>query len=191
MSLEPVQGQRSAPNVAERFKANALGLIMNFNAINNVAIERGHNYVKREVFAFVEAYVSRMDARDLMWTFAQYSHMYWDEIARRDTNFFDEHAESVFDLSRTANTEFGSVAGKPQNLVLFRQLLTAPDAVTAEDKILFWRYFESMVRITWKAIQEDAREDTERWFPRNLRDTIVSYPGITQAVEEINDRRSR
>jgi len=183
------------PDVSERFKQNVLGLASNFKAINNSAIEKGFHFVKREIMIFVEAYLSRLSGRDMLQTFSEYSHMYWGEISHRDTIFFEEHAESVFDFSGAMGTEIADIAGQPKNIVLFRQLLTSPDAVTEEDKNLFWRYFEAMVRITWKAILEDEAGGAERggecWIPREIREKILQMDDIEGIIERIMERRSQ
>lgn len=183
----------SQPNVAERFKQNVIGLASNFKAINNSAIEKGYNLVKRELTVFLEAYLSRMDGRDLLRYFAEYSYMYWDEISHRDTVFFNEHAEHIFDFSGYTGTEFGDVAGQPRNVVMFRQLLTSDDAVTDEDRDLFWRYFEAMVRICWKAILEDevSSDGTNDWIPSEVRDTILNIEDIDDIIQRIMDRRTQ
>lgn len=182
------------PDVSERFKTNVLGLASNFKAINNSAIEKGFQFVKREITIFVEAYLSRLSGRDMLQTFAEYSHMYWGEISHRDTIFFEEHAESVFDFSNISGTEIGDIAGQPKNIVLFKQLLTSPDAVTEEDKDLFWRYFEAMVRITWKAILEDEStqvDDSKAWIPREIRRRIFEMEDVEGIIERVMERRSR
>lgn len=185
----------SQPNVAERFKQNVIGLASNFKAINNSAIEKGHHLVKRELTVFLEAYLTRMDARDLLGYFAEYSYLYWDEISRRDTVFFNEHAERIFDFSGYTGTEFGDVAGQPRNVIMFKQLLTSDDAVTDEDRDLFWRYFEAMVRICWKAILEDEAgrgvAGYKDWISEDVRHTILHLEDIDGIVERVMDRRTR
>lgn len=184
----------SQPNVAERFKQNVIGIASNFKAINNSAIEKGHQLVKRELTVFLEAYLKRMDGRDLLRYFAEYSYPYWDEISRRDTVFFNEHAEHIFDFSGYTGTEFGDVAGQPRNVVMFKQLLTSDDAVTDEDRDLFWRYFEAMVRICWKAILEDGlggeTSGHQNWIKGNVRQGILNMENIDQIIERIMDRRT-
>jgi hypothetical protein len=183
----------SQPNVAERFKANAVGLAQNFKAINNSALEKGFHFVKREITVFIEAYISRLDPKELLQTFAEYSHMYWEEIADRDTNFFNEHAESVFDFSKAVDSDLRAIAGHPKNVVLFKQLLTNPNAVTDDDRLLFWRYFEAMVRICWKAILEDeGRPDNtspQCWIPWNVRNKILSLENIEDIIYRIEQRK--
>jgi hypothetical protein len=180
------------PNVAERFKANAIGLAQNFKAINNSALEKGFHFVKREITVFIEAFVSRMDAKELLETFATYSYLYWEEIANRDTNFFNEHAESVFDFSKAPDSDLRAIAGHPKNVVLFKQLLTNPNAVTEDDQLLFWRYFEAMVRICWKALLEDESRSSDRepcWIPKDVREKILSVEDIEDIVQRIENRK--
>jgi hypothetical protein len=141
---------------------------------------------------FVEAYLARVPGRDMIQTFAEFSHEYWGEISVRDSVFFEEHAESIFDFSRTAGTEIGDIAAQPKNIVLFRQLLKTPDAVTSEDVDLIWRYFESMVRITVKAILEDeARDpaDPHFWIPKAIREKILQMENFEDIVEKLKSRR--
>jgi len=183
----------SQPNVAERFKANAVGLAQNFKAINNSALEKGFHFVKREITVFIEAYISRLEARDLIQTFAEYSYPYWGEIADRDTIFFNEHAESVFDFSRAVDSDIRAIAGHPKNIILFKQLLTSPNAVTEDDRLLFWRYFEAMVRICWKAILEDEGRfegnDSQCWIPKQVRDKILAVEDIEDVIHRIEQRK--
>jgi hypothetical protein len=182
------------PSVAERFKANAVGLAQNFKAINNTALEKGFHFVKREITVFIEAYISRLDAKDLLQTFAMYSYPYWEEIANRDTNFFNEHAESVFDFSKAVDTDLKAIAGHPKNVILFKQLLTNPNAVTEDDQLLFWRYFEAMVRICWKALLEDeargrVSSEDDYWIPTEYREKILSMENVETFIQMIEDRK--
>ena len=182
------------PSVAERFKANAVGLAQNFKAINNTALEKGFHFVKREITVFIEAYISRLDAKDLLQTFAMYSYPYWEEIANRDTNFFNEHAESVFDFSKAVDTDLKAIAGHPKNVILFKQLLTNPNAVTEDDQLLVWRYFEAMVRICWKALLEDeargrVSSEDDYWIPTEYREKILSMENVETFIQMIEDRK--
>lgn len=181
------------PNVAERFKSNAVGLTQNFKAINNSALQKGFNFVKREITVFIEAYVSRLDAKDLLEGFATYSYPYWNEIAERDTVFFTEHAESVFDFSKATDSDIRTIAGQPKSVILFKQLLTNPNAVTEDDQTLFWQYFEAMVRICWKAVLEDearsSKNQADYWLPKEVRENILSMENIEEIISKIEARK--
>lgn len=183
------------PNVAERLKANAVNLAMNFKAINNTAIEKGYNFVKREMAVFIELYLSRIDARTILQTFAEYSYMYWGEIAERDQTFFSEHAENVFNFNSITDSELNAVVGNTRNVVLFKQLLNNPNAVTEDDKMLFWRHFEAMVRLTWKAVLEDEAKpsntpDSALWIPKRVREAILSMENLEEIVSRIEQRKN-
>lgn len=184
------------PNVAQRFKANAVGLAGNFKAINNSAIQKGYNFVRREIAVFVETYLSRLDERELLSNFVAHSYMYWSEIANRDNSFFDQHAESVFDLENMiVDPDLKAVVGNARDVVLFRQLLTCPEVVNEDDKLLFWNYFETMVRISWKAILEDesASESFSRvpWVPKEIRNKVLGVDNIESIIHRIESRKSK
>jgi hypothetical protein len=183
------------PNVGERFKANAVALASNFKAINNSALQKGYNFVRREIAVFVEAYISRLDARELLRNFVSHSYTYWGEIADRDSNFFKEHAESVFDLNTIIDSDLKAVVGDTRNIVLFQQLLTCSDVVTEEDILLFWNYFEAMVRLSWKALLEDEARDLKdegaAWLPSDLRNQILELEGIETIIRRIEARKTK
>ena len=182
------------PDVATRFKANVVGLAGNFKAINNSAIQKGYNFVRREIAVFVELYLSRLDPKDLLRTFVEHSYTYWSEIANRDNAFFDQHAESVFNLDAVVDADLKAVIGDTRNVVLFRQLLTCQEVVTEQDKLLFWNYFETMVRICWKAILEDeARKegDVNFWISREMRDKVLSIDNIESIIAKIEARKTK
>lgn len=186
---------KQQPNVAERLKANAVSLAMNFKAINNSAIEKGYNFVKREMAVFIELYLSRIDARTILQTFAEYSYEYWGEISVRDHNFFGEHAENVFNFNSITDSELNAVVGNTRNVVLFKQLLNNTDAVTEDDKILFWKHFEAMVRLTWKAVLEDeARpsncKESEFWISKHIREAILNMDNLEEIVSRIEQRKN-
>jgi len=182
------------PDVATRFKVNVVGLAGNFKAINNSAIQKGYNFVRLEIAVFVELYLSRLDPKELLRTFVDHSYTYWTEIANRDNSFFDQHAESVFNLNAVVDADLKAVIGDTRNVVLFRQLLTCQEVVTEQDKLLFWNYFETMVRICWKALLEDeARKegDTNFWIPKDTRDKVLSIDGIEQIIARIESRKTK
>lgn len=182
------------PDVATRFKANVVGLAGNFKAINNSAIQKGYNFVRREIAVFVELYLSRLDPRDLLRTFVEHSYTYWCEIANRDNAFFDQHAESVFNFDAVVDADLKAVIGDTRNVVLFRQLLSCQDVVTEQDKLLFWNYFETMVRICWKALLEDeARKEGDEifWIPKETRDKILSMDKIEEIITKIESRKTK
>jgi hypothetical protein len=185
----------SKPNVAERFKANAIALASNFKAINNSAIQKGYNFVRREIAVFVEAYISRLDAKELLRNFVSHSYTYWGEIADRDSIFFKEHAESVFDLNTIIDSDLKAVVGDTRNIVLFQQLLTCSDIVTEKDVLLFWNFFEAMVRLSWKAILEDemssSNDPADCWIPKELRNLVLEVENMEDIIRRVEARKSK
>ena len=159
----------------EKFKENVLLLAHNFKAMNLTAIESGYNFVDNGIMTFIEIYLSRLNPRDMVVSFVKFSHMYWNEISVRDRNFFNEHAEKVFDFSgKNVDSEIGTVAGQ-KNVFLFKQLLTTPGAVGDDDIDLIWSFFEVLVKISYKASKEE-------WFPVEVRELLNNYPNIDEIV---------
>lgn len=183
------------PDVSERFKANAVALVSNFKAINNSAIQKGYNFVRREIAVFIEAYISRLDARELLRNFVSHSHTYWGEIADRDSIFFKEHAEIVFDLNAIIDSDLKAVVGDTRNVLLFQQLFACTEVVTPEDVLLFWNYFEAMVRLSWKALLEDeirvSRDPLEFWLPEELRHRVLETEGVESIIQRIEGRKGK
>lgn len=166
----------------DKFKENVLLLAHNFKAMNLSAIDMGFDFVDNGIMTFIEIYLSRLNPKDMVVSFAKYSHMYWSEIASRDRSFFYEHAERVFDFSgKDVDSEIGTVAGQ-KNVFLFKQLLTTPGAVGEEDINLLWSFFEVLVKISYKASKED-------WFPEDVRKTLDEYPEIEETVEKMRRKK--
>jgi hypothetical protein len=162
----------------DKFKENVLLLAHNFKAMNLSAIEMGYDFVDNGIMTFIEIYLSRLNPKDMVVSFAKYSHMYWNEIASRDRSFFYEHAERVFDFSgKDVDSEIGTVAGQ-KNVFLFKQLLTTPGAVSEDDINLLWNFFEVLVKISYKASKED-------WFPEDVRKILSEYPGLEDNVAKM------
>lgn len=162
-------------NTYDKFKENVLLLAHNFKAMNLSAIEMGYDFVDNGIMSFIEIYLSRLNPRDMVASFVKFSHMYWNEIALRDKNFFYEHAEKVFDFSgKDVDTDLGTVAGQ-KNVFLFKQLLTTPGAVQKDDIDLIWSFFEVLVKISFKASKED-------WFPKDIAKILHEHPGIEETV---------
>lgn len=183
----------SNATVIEKFKSNVLLLAHNFKAMNNSAIDAGFKFVDNGIMAFIELYLTRVDARDMLQTFVSYSYKYWREIADRDTNFFQEHAEEVFDFSGSCDTEINDVVGEKKNIFMFKQLLTTPGAVSAEDVDLIWVFFDVLVKLSWKAILEDetGKSGTKPWLTDNIRNIVLNYDGIEACVNKIEGRKRK
>jgi hypothetical protein len=170
-------------NTCDKFKENVLLLAHNFKAMNLTAIDMGYDFVDNGIMTFIEIYLSRLNSRDMVVSFVKFSHMYWNEIASRDKNFFYEHAERVFDFSgKDVDSEIGTVAGQ-KNVFLFKQLLTTPGAVREDDIYLIWNFFEVLVKISFKASKED-------WFPRDVRETLLDYPDIENIVARMRRKNN-
>lgn len=167
-----------AVSTSDKFKENVLLLAHNFKAMNLSAIDMGYKFVDNGIMSFIEIYLSRLNPRDMVVSFARFSHIYWNEIASRDRSFFYEHAEKVFDFSgNNVDSEIGTVAGQ-KNVFLFKQLLTTPGAVKDDDIELIWSFFQVLVKITYKASKED-------WFPTEVGKILHEYPGIEDTVAKM------
>jgi len=165
-------------STCDKFKENVLLLAHNFKAMNLTAIDMGYDFVDNGIMTFIEIYLSRLNPKDMVVSFVKFSHMYWSEISSRDRSFFYEHAERVFDFSgKDVDSEIGTVAGQ-KNVFLFKQLLTTPGAVRDDDIDLIWSFFEVLVKISYKASKEE-------WFPSNVREMLMDYPGIDDIVTKM------
>lgn len=183
----------SNATVIDKFKSNVLLLAHNFKAMNNSAIDSGYKFVDNGIMAFIELYLSRVDARDMLETFVTYSHKYWREIADRDTTFFHEHAEEVFDFSGSCDAEINDVVGEKKNIFMFKQLLTTPGAVSEDDIDLIWTFFDVLVKLSWKALLEDesGKSGSNPWLPANVRNLALNYDGLESCVAKIEGRKRK
>jgi hypothetical protein len=137
----------SAPKEEERFMANVLDLSDLVHELTSICWDEGFKDVNPTLIVLAKAYLSNYDKVELIETFITYSNEYWDEIKKRNENFFIEHSGKIF-----AHLPVGK-----GNISAFKMLFTTKDkdgnpVINNNDRDAVWDMFDSLVKICIKYI---------------------------------------
>ena len=107
----------SAPPEEDRFAANVIDLSDLVHELVSQCWDSGIRDINPILLIAAKAYLQSYNRVELIRTFIQYSHMYWDEIHDRSEEFFITHSHSVF-----AHIPVGK-----GNIDAFKMLFTSKD----------------------------------------------------------------
>ena len=135
------------PSHEERFHLNVIDLSNLIHELISLCYEKGYTDLNPNIVKLASNIVERLDKNRLLENFIQYTNEYWEQISKRDSEFFMENANKVFcDL--------------PIDKVnAFQVLFTARDnngqpIIGKDDEDAIWDYFDSLIRICIKYIYE-------------------------------------
>ena len=153
------------PNTVERFFMNVEGLFQLVSELVNTAYQSGYKIVSPYLVNFAGFVLFKLDKEYVLRSFIERSHKHWDEILRRDEDFFVSSAGSVF-------------AGLPlESVNAFRELFllktnNGERFINEDDRDAMWDYFDSLVRISIHWLMENP--DQNKWF-MDLDDVIQRW----------------
>jgi len=138
------------PPPEERFHQNVIGLSQLVYDLVSNANSRGYKTIHPSTVEFASLLLMGYDKKSLIETFIKHSHKHWDQIKRRDENFFDKNCHDIF-------------KGLPMNNVnAFRELFMLKDSngnhvIKAEDRDAIWDFFESLIKIGINYIHQNRK----------------------------------
>lgn len=135
------------PSEPERFATNVEDLCLLMHTLTTNCWDAGFRDINPALILLAKGYLSRLNKVDLIETFIENSHMYWNEIHDKNENFFIEHTNEVF----------GKLPVDSGTINVFRTFFTAKDKkgeyiVSEEDRGYIWDTFYSLVKICLKYI---------------------------------------
>jgi hypothetical protein len=138
------------PPPEERFHENVIGLTQLVYDLVDGAFRRGYKIVNPNLVALCEGVLSLWNKRSLIDSFIKHSHIHWDQIHRRDENFFEHHAKDIFK------------GFYPDKVDAFKQLFTLRDSqgnhvIKPDDRDAIWEFFTSLIKIAIHYIHDNRK----------------------------------
>lgn len=135
------------PSEEERFFQNTQDLSLLMHTLTTNCWDAGFRDINPALILLAKAYLGGLNKVELIETFIENSHMYWNEIHDKNETFFIEHTNEVF----------GKLPVDVGTINVFRTFFTAKDkkgeyVVSEEDRGYIWDTFYSLVKISLKYI---------------------------------------
>lgn len=140
------------PSPMERFKANMKSISELICELVEDANNKGCKVVNITTAKLGVAFLEAYDPTQLIESFIERSHEYWDSILKKDENFFNQNLGTVFSGISSSNSD------------AFRKLAIAKDGtgrsiISDDDKEDIWIYIRSFVKIAIAYIHDKRMPD--------------------------------
>ncbi len=140
------------PSPVERFKANMDAISDLIHELVTKANQRGCTIVSSLTVSLGTIYLKSQNPDQLIISFIDRSHEYWDKIHIQDENFFNENLGTVFSgISKASSDAFVILATAKDN--------TGNPIISKNDREDIWNYMKSFVKISIHYIHEKRMPD--------------------------------
>lgn len=137
----------TTPTEEERFSINMGGLSDLVHELVSTCWESGIKDINPILIPLAKSYLINYDKVELIETFINHSHNFWEEIRLKNENFFIEHSTDIF----------GKLPVESGNIDAFKMLFTSKNKngnpiIIQEDREAIWVYFGCLVKICIKYV---------------------------------------